>query len=242
MPSTPPYCRHYRQRQKSLLPDPIDIAIERFSSLEVVMEGFGLGLPPRAPDEPLLCSAERNLDYTCNVVGRGEESQNTADRLHSTFRSAHTTVVVALLVVAVVAAVLVVAAASADSTVSRTSQWQLAPKEPRPPPKSSAIGRGPTAGRTPRHATMQHLKCVLFFSPSAAEEYNFLVLSGLQSGFIDFEMAAALHHESIQTARMNVLSLEGINGGPGRAKGRISAVRPPPLPGRHLKRRQHRPR
>jgi hypothetical protein len=76
----------------SPLPPPLDAVIDRFSQLsQELEEGFGGGgMPPRAPlaNGAPLRGADRNParleNFMRNVVDRGEESLDTADRLRST--------------------------------------------------------------------------------------------------------------------------------------------------------------
>jgi hypothetical protein len=210
-------------------------------------------------------------DFARNIVGRGEESQDTADRLLSTlnlgsqvhthnsgggvvggggvgggdgggggffgqYRAGGNTAPAASRLTAETYIQDIPVAANAKAAKAATEIKRYDSPELF---WGDIWGNGSWTGGGPyAEACDQHLKCTLFLqttrSFATAEEYNFLVLSGVRSGFIDFEwlatrpeavtgaMSAALHYESIYTVRLHVL--EGTNGGPGRARGRSSAA------------------
>jgi hypothetical protein len=205
-------------------------------------------------------------DFTRSVVGRGEASQDTADRLLSTlnlgsqvhthnsgggvvggggvgdggffgqYRAGGNTAPAASRLTAETYIQDIAAAANAKLAKAATEIKRYDSPDLF---WGDIWGNGSWTGRGPyAEACDQHLKCILFLQTrrgfATAEEYNFLVLSGVRSGFIDFEwlttrpeavagaMKAALHYESIHTARLNVL--EGTNCGPGHARGRSSAA------------------
>jgi hypothetical protein len=185
-------------------------------------------------------------DFTRNVVGRGEPSQDTADRLLSTlnlgsqvhtthnsgggvvdgsgvgggngcgggffgqYRAGGNTAPAASSLTAETYIQDIAAAANAKAAKAAAEIKRYDSPEPF---WGDIWGNGSWTGRGQyAEACDQHLKAILFLQTTrgfaTAEEYNFLVLSGVQSGFIDFEglatrpeavagaMNAALHYES----------------------------------------------